>query len=86
MLINFIGKRPSSFQNHASQLKIKSGSYLNLFNYFLDFRPLVSNTKKSNMGHDINLYTFSFILVKTEKSIWNNFYDIFIQISGEHKK
>ena len=29
--------------------------------------------KKSNMGHDILSYTFSFILAKTQKSIWITF-------------
>ena len=38
------------------------------------------------MGHDILSYTFSSILVKIEKSIWNNFYDVFIQNSGKYKE
>ena len=32
------------------------------------------------------ILSFSFVLAKTQKSIWNNFYDIFIQISGKYKK
>ena len=42
--------------------------------------------KKSNRGHYILSYIFSLILNKTPKSIWNNFYDVFIQISGKYKK
>ena len=58
-----------------------SGSYLNLFNYFLHFRLLVSNTK-NQIGTMISFrILLSFILAKTPKSIWNNFYNVFIQIS-----
>ena len=32
------------------------------------------------------MYTFNFILAKTQNSIWNDYYDAFIQISGKYKK
>ena len=53
---------------------------------FPSFSTFTQQYKKSNRGHDILSYTFSFILAKTQKSIWNNFYDAFIQISGKYKK
>ena len=58
----------------------KTGSYLNLFSIFSQ------QYKKSNRGHDILLYNFSFILAITQISIWNNSYDIFVQIPGKYKK
>ena len=41
--------------------------------------------KRSNRGRDVVSYTFSFILAKT-KSIQNNFYEVFVQISGKCRK
>ena len=60
-----------------------------LFKFFLLFPSFLTFSqqyKKSNRGYDILSHTFSFILAKTQKSIWNNFYDVFIQISGKYKK
>ena len=67
-------------QSLVGDLHAVLDSYLNLFSAFSQ------QYKKSNRGHDIFLYTFSFILAKTQISIWNNFDDIFIQISGKYKK
>ena len=41
--------------------------------------------KKSNRGRDTLSNTFSFTLTKT-KSIRNDFYEVFVQISGKDKK
>ena len=59
--------KSSYFYSYKAR-KNKSGSYLIFFNYFLHFRLLVSK-KKSNRGHDILSYTFSFILANTQNSI-----------------
>ena len=36
---------------------------------------------KSNWGHDVSLYTLNLLLAKTQKSIPNNFCDVFVQAS-----
>ena len=61
---------------------------LAIIEFFLIFPSLLAFSqqyKKSNRGCDIISYNFSFILAKT-KSIQNDFYEVFVQISGKYKK
>ena len=66
-------------------MKNKSGSCLNLFNYFIHFRPLVSNTK-NKVEAVISFRILSALFLLKVKNQFNNFYDVFIQISGKYKK
>ena len=52
---------------------------------FPSFSTFSQQYKKLNRGDGILSHTFSFILAKTQKSNWNNFYDVFIQISGKYR-
>ena len=38
--------------------------------------------KKPSWGHNIPLYTLNILLVKTQKSIHNDFCDVFVQFFG----